>query len=182
MSNWEPWLWYPEVWPTKSKFYTWLRGCLRNAVWNKSPIKIIFKNEGCSSPPEGYTGRAKSGAYCALSGEWEGKSKLEVDHIEGNVSLLEEENIIEFIKHLIPPPNSLQLVTKDAHKVKSYAEREGISYEEAVIQKKAIQLEKDKQDKAFILDRGKMPAKNKKDRREQLIRLLWEESEGVYEP
>lgn len=171
----EPWVWYPDIWPTKSKFYTWLRGSLRNAVWNKSPIKITFKNNACSKPPDDYTGRAKSGAYCALSGDWDGKSALQVDHIIGNVSLNDEDDILDFLKHLIPPPNSLQLVTKEAHKIKSYAERQGITFEEAWIQKKAIALISSKQDKAFIQERGLVPATNAKARREQLIELLLKE-------
>lgn len=170
----EPWIWYPEIWATKSKFYTWLRGSLRNAVWNKSPIKITFKNQACSAPPVDYTGRAKSGAYCALSGEWEGKSKLDVDHMIGNVSLNNEEDILDFIKHLIPPPNSLQLVTREAHKIKSYAEKMGISYEVASAEKKAIQIIKDKRDKEVLLEAGITPASNAKARREQLLKLLKE--------
>ena len=176
MSNepFTPWLWYPELWPTKSKFYTWLRGSLRKAVWNTSPIKITFKNKACSAPPEGYTGRAKSGQYCALSGEWDGKSALQVDHIVGNVSLNDEEDILEFIKHLIPPPNSLQLVTKDAHKVKSYAEKQGISYEEAFAIKSAIEIIKAKKDVEFLKSKGIIPSSNAKLRREQLIKYFKE--------
>jgi len=174
MSNtpFEPWLWYPDIWPTKSKFYTWLRGSLRKAVWNTSPIKITFKNQNCFAPPDGYDGRAKSGNYCALSGEWEGKSKLQVDHVLGNVPLNEEEDILGFIQHLIPPPNSLQLVKADAHKIKSYAEKQGITFEEAVLIKKCIELENDKRDVEFIRNSGKVPARNKKSRRLQLIEII----------
>jgi hypothetical protein len=178
-SEWKPWEDYPNIWPTKSKFFTWLRGSLRNAVWNKSPIKIIFKNEACSAPPDGYDGRAKSGAYCALSGKWEGKSKLEIDHIEGNVSLNDEGDILDFLKHLIPPPNSLQCVTKEAHKIKSHAERKGISYEESEAEKKAIQLEKAKTDKAYILEKGETPERNAKLRREQLVRLILGDEDDI---
>lgn len=171
---WTPWIWYPELWPTKSKFYTYLRGSIRKAVWNQSPIKIVFKNENCSKPPDGYCGRAKSGAYCALCGEWEGKSKLQVDHITGNAPLSDEEHILEFIKHMIPPPNSLQLVKPDAHKAKSYAEKQCISYEEAVISKKIIQIVKDKSDKDFLLDKGITPENSIAKRKLQLIKYFEE--------
>lgn len=137
-SEWKPWEWYPDIWATEAKFWVWLRGSLRRAVWNKSPIKITFKNGVCKPPPEGYNGKAKSGAYCALSGKWEGKSKLEIDHISGNVSLKNEEDILGFIQHLIPPPDSLQAVTKEAHKIKSYSESRGLDFKEAVAIKKAI--------------------------------------------
>lgn len=172
MVKWEPWVDYPDIWPTKAKFFTYLRGSLRNAVWNKSPVKIIYKNGACSKPPEGYTGKAKSGAYCALSGVWEGKSKLDVDHCVGNVSLQKEEDILDFIKHLIPPPNSLQLVTREAHKVKSYSEKQGISFKEAEAQKTAIALCKDKADYAWLLAKGITPDKSSPKRRVQIVEEL----------
>jgi len=174
MDKWEPWKWYPQVWKNKTAFFTYLRGSLRKAVWNQSPIKIIFKNGACSKPPEGYTGRAKSGAYCALSGEWEGKSKLEVDHISGNVSINDESEILEFLKHLIPPPNSLQLVTPEAHKAKSYAERQGLSFDEATVQKKAIAILKEQSGKPWLIERGIVPASSAPKRREQIVNYLKE--------
>src|SRR5690554_3110739 len=130
MNN-EPWELYPHIWKTKSSFFTWLRGCLRRAVWEKYPPKLEFKNEVCTPPPEGIITRAKTGAFCALTGEWEGKSKLEVDHIVGNASLKDWEDVLSFIQHLCAPKENMQLVKKEAHKIKSYAERKGISFEEA---------------------------------------------------
>ena len=135
---WEPWKEYPNIWPTKAKFFAWLRGGLRLGLWNKSPIKITFKNKGVDKPPEGIETRAKTGAYCALTGEWTGKSKLEIDHKIGNVSLNDEDDILNFIKHLVPSYIDLQLVDKEAHKIKSFAERKGISFTEALAQKRAI--------------------------------------------
>lgn len=172
-SPWEPWVWYPEVWPSKAKFYTWLRGRFREAVWNRSPIKIIFKNGECKPVPAGVETRAKSGTYCALSGVWEGKSKLEVDHISGNASLREEGDILDFLKHLIPAPGSLQLVTKEAHKIKSYAEKQGITYEEAWFEKKAIEIMKG-DEKEWLTIRGIIPGSNATKRRQQIIDELKE--------
>lgn len=170
--EWMPWVDYPSVWPTRAKFYSWLRGSLRNAVWNRSPIKIIFKNGACSKPPLNYVGKAKSGSYCALSGEWQGKSILEVDHISGNVPLNCEGDILGFIQHLIPPPNSLQLVTKEAHKVKSYAERMGITYIEATAEKKAIELIKLKQDKEWLRENNIQPMASTSKRRMQIVEAI----------
>lgn len=82
---------YPHIWPTKASVWSYLRGALRRALWEKYPVKLSFKNKSVSKPPEGYTGRAKSGTECSLTGEWTGKSKLEVDHKLGNKSLLCEE-------------------------------------------------------------------------------------------
>lgn len=143
-----PKLWerYPEIWPTKASFFAWLRGSLRRAVWEKYPPKLKFKNENCSKPPSSYTGKGRSGAHCALTGKWECKSKLEVDHIEGNVSLKDWEDLLGFIIHLCGTEDDFQLVTRDAHKIKSYADRKGISFEEAILEKKVIAFSKKKAD------------------------------------
>lgn len=140
--EYKPWLEYPELWPTEASFWNYLRGALRRGLWEKSPIKLSYKNANCFPPPEGYSGRAKSGAECALTGEWTGKSKMEVDHVDGHKSLLSWEDVLPFILHLVPPKGSLQLVSKEAHKIKSYGERMGITYEEAICEKKSIQKTK----------------------------------------
>lgn len=138
MIDYKPWELYPHIWKTEAQFWTWLRGSLRRSVWEKYPVKLEFKNEAVSLPPEGYTGRAKSGAICALSGVWEGKSKMEVDHIEGNVSLKSWEDVLPFILHMVATKENMQLVTNPAHKIKSHAEKQGLTYEEADVDKAAI--------------------------------------------
>lgn len=176
--NRKPWLEYPELWKTEAEFWSFLRGCLRRGLWEKSAIKLKFKNEGCTKPPKDYTGRAKSGAVCALTGEWTGKSALEVDHMEGHMSLLCWEDVLPFINHLIPEKGTLQLVNKEAHKVKSYSERMGISFETALFTKIAIDLEKKKLDKEWLISKGVTPASNAKGRRQQVIDKLREEKEN----
>lgn len=170
-TDYKPWEEYPNIWATESQFWTYLRGSLRRGVWEKSPIKITFKNKNCHKPPKGYTGRAKSGAECALTGQWVGKSKLQVDHITGEQSLTCWEDVLPFIQHLIPPNGSLQLVDPDAHKIKSYAEKQGISFEEACIQKEAIAIQKGN-DKAWLKRHHIVPATNAKLRREQIVNFL----------
>lgn len=175
--SFKPWEWYPHLWKTEASFWSYLRGGLRRGLWEKSPIKLDFKNKNVSSPPEGYTGRAKTGSYCALTGEWVGKSASEVDHKEGNVSLLSEDDILDFIRHLVPPPDSLQLVGKEAHKIKSYAERQGISFKESKATKKAIEIEKEKRVEETLKGLGVTPASNAKLRRKQLVEAFMKEGE-----
>lgn len=170
--GYKPWEEYPEIWKTEAAWWSYLRGALRRGLWEKSPIKLSYKNSNCFPPPEDYTGRARSGSVCPLTGEWTAKSSLEVDHKEGHMSLLSWEDILPFIMHLVPPKGSLQLVSKEAHKVKSYAERMGISYEEAVDTKKAINLAKEKRDKTWIESKGHKPASNARLRREQILEIL----------
>ena len=168
----EPWELYPDIWKTKSAFFTWLRGGLRRAIWEKYPPKIKFKTEGCSPPPPDYEGRAKSGANCALTGEWTPKSYLEVDHIKGHVAFTDWDDVLDFVKHLCSNSENFQLVNKENHKVKSYAERKGISFEEALIEKKAIAIIKDKKDKEFFTERKLKVPSNATLRRKEIIKIL----------
>lgn len=138
LENYKPWELYPHIWETESQFWVWMRGSLRRGLWEKYPVKLEFKNEAVSLPPEGYTGRCKSGKECALSGVWAGKSKLQVDHIEGNVSLKSWADVLPFILHMVTVKDNMQLVTPEAHKIKSHAEKQGLTYQEADVDKAAI--------------------------------------------
>lgn len=171
-NNKEPWELYPDIWKTKSAFFTWLRGGLRRAIWEKYPPKIKFKTDGCSTPPSTYEGRAKSGAPCALTGEWTPKSYLEVDHIKGHVAFTDWDNVLDFVKHLCSNSENFQLVNKENHKIKSYAERRGISFDEALIEKKAIAIIKAKKDKEFFTDRKLKVPSNVTLRRKEIIKIL----------
>lgn len=173
----EPWIEAPHIWPTKASFFNFLRGNLRRAVWEKWPLKFEFKNGLCGQPPEDYTGRARSGALCALSGEWTGKSAAEIDHIFGNVSLQEWEDVLPFIQHLCASKDNMQYVSKEAHKIKSYADKHGISFQEASCVKEAIRLCKEKKDVDWIKKAGYTPASTQAKRREQIISILKQEKE-----
>ena len=169
----EPWEEFPEIWPTKAKFFSWLRGCLRGGVWNKYPPKLMYKKSLCQVPsPELYKGRAKAGGVCALTGEWNVQSKMEVDHIHGNVSLNDWDDVTSFIQHLCASGSNMQVVGKEAHKVKSYAERQGITFEEALLEKKVIALLKDKAATNNLLRENRMIARNAAERREKVRKIL----------
>lgn len=177
MNN-EPWIEYPHIWATKAAFFNYLRGALRQAVWMRWPGKIEFKNSVVDVPPEDYKGRAKTGAYCALSGEWIGKSAAEIDHILGNVSLQDWEDVLPFIQHLCASKDNLQYVSRDAHKIKSYAEKQKITFEEAVAHKTAIAICKAKKDVEWLKDKGIRPDKNGLKRRVQIVNILLEEQQS----
>ena len=172
MTETNPWEVEGSPWKTKAAFFTWLRGCLRRAVWETYPLKLQFKNSQCFPPPENYTGRAKSGNFCALTGEWTPKSYLEVDHIIGNASFRDWSDIQPFVKHLCTTPTNMQLVSKEGHKIKSYADKHNITFEEAFIIKTAIAIIKDKKDKEFFIERNLEIPSNATSRRDNIIRIL----------
>lgn len=168
----ELWELYPHIWPTKASFFTWLRGKLRKAVWNTYPIKLDVLRDSKMPPPDGYTGRSKKFSKCALSGDILPTRNCQVDHKVGNIPLQEWDDVTLFIKHLLAKREDLQVVSKDAHKIKSYSEREGITFNEAMVIKQAIALVKQKKDKAWLVDKGVVPANNATKRRQQIINIL----------
>ena len=155
---------HPDLFPTRAKFWSFLRGCLRRGLWEKSPLKIRAKNNKMTPPPTEYTGRGRKGAYCALTGEWTPTSKMEVDHIDGHKPLLCEDDIIPYMIHLLAIEKELDVVDKEAHKIKSYAERMGITFEQAVIEKDIIAFaKKSVQEQIDVLTSlGRLPEKTTK--------------------
>lgn len=178
--NKNPWEEAPHIWPTKASFFNFLRGAFRRAIWEKYPLKFEFKNETCKPPPEGYTGRAKSGAPCSLTGVWTGKSAAEIDHLVGHVSLQDWDDVLPFVQHLCTTKDNMAYVSKEAHKIKSYAERMGITFAEALLEKRVIAIEKTKTAGviAFLKGKGIVPGKNAKERRQQIVDVLKKEKHG----
>jgi hypothetical protein len=66
----------------------------------------------------------------------------------------------------------MQVVSKEAHKVKSYAERMGMSFEEALLEKRVIATLKDKRETARLLRENRMIAKNDAERRQKVREIL----------
>ena len=158
-----------DIWPTDAAFFTWLRGAMRKAIWQFHPIKLKYKKSSVQPPPPEYTGRAKGLIQCAFTGEWVGQSMAEVDHIEGHSSFKCVDDLLPYMTHLALPKD-LQCVSKEAHKVKSYAERMGISFEDALVEKRAIALVKSGGEQ-WLRDRGVVVPK-KKDLRKILVQQL----------
>ena len=66
----------------------------------------------------------------------------------------------------------MQLVSKEGHKIKSYADKHNITFEEAFIIKTAIAIIKDKKDKEFFIERNLEIPSNATSRRDNIIRIL----------
>lgn len=172
----DPWIHSPHIWKTKAAFFTWLRGSLRRGVWEKYPPKLEFKQGQGYKPDSTYTGKAKKLIRCALTGEEVAISKAEVDHINGNVSLQGWDDVLTFIQHLCASPDNLQVVGKEAHKIKSYAERMGISFDQASAEKEAIRIIKERKDREWLESRGIALGKTQATRRKQIVEKLLEEN------
>lgn len=148
------WELYPNIWATESAYMSWLRGGIRRYLWAKNPVKLEFiKQNRIKIPNPNPKGKVKEvwGGVCALTGNTHPIGDMEVDHKEGNHSLKTLDDLVPFVKGIVMITlDDLQLVSKEAHKIKSYAEKQGISFEEAKIEKEVIEIIKQKKDKAYL--------------------------------
>ena len=169
-----------HVWKTESAYYTWLRGSIRRAMWSKNPVKLEFiKQNRIKIPNPNPKGKVKEvwGGVCALTGETHVIGDMEVDHISGNHSLKTLDDLVPFIKGIVMITlDDLQLVSKEAHKIKSYAEKQGISFDEAKAEKTAIELIKKGVDKQFLIDHNIEVGSTQASRRRQIVELLLEQN------
>lgn len=168
-----------KTWKTKSAFLSWIRGGIRRSLWNRSPIKINFINKHrirIKNPnPRGKVAQVW-GAKCSQCKKNFPIAQVDVDHKVGNHSLLEIEDIQKFVEGIVlVSEDDLQFCCKECHKAKTHAEKQGISFEAAVIEKEVIAIIKAKKDKEVLLKCNIVPASNQKQRREQLIELFTRE-------
>ena len=141
-----PWECYPSIWKTKAAFMAWLRGGIRRGLWEKSPIKLEFiKKNRIQIPNPNPRGNKPTvwGAQCALTGEYHVLSNIQVDHKQGENRLRDITDIQSFIENIVLVcDDDLQLVSKEAHKCKNIADKRGITFEEAIVEKKVIEFGK----------------------------------------
>lgn len=150
-----------DVWKTESAYWTYIRGGLRRGLWMRNPVKIKFKNdrrERIPNPDESKRdGRWAEvwGNQCDLCLDWFSQNEVEVDHKIGHHSLRNENDLISFFESIaFVTADELQLVCKTCHKTKSYAERMGISFDEAKLTKQVIDLVNTGKDKDYLLHLG----------------------------
>lgn len=173
---------YPHIWKTESAFMSWIRGGVRRSLWNRHPVKLEFiKNNRIKIPNPNPRGKVKEvwGGVCALTGETHILSNLEVDHIKGQHSLKSIDDIQSFIEGIVlVTQDDLQFVSKEAHKIKSYAEKHNMSFEQAKKQKEYINICKSKELLLDTLNRSNVKSipKTLKGQKELLKEIILGES------
>ncbi|AHX01151.1 putative HNH endonuclease [Nitrincola phage 1M3-16] len=132
---------YPDVWNSPAKLMSYLRGCLRSA-WNKHPVKHIFikkiRKQIKNPNPRGNKPTVW-GFTCAMCKQDFPTSQLQVDHIEAAGQLNSLKDIQTFIERLfLVTEDDLRPVCKECNNALSLADRQGITYEQAIRRKKVI--------------------------------------------
>ncbi len=175
-----PWLAYPDVWPTKSSYFVWLRGRLRS-IWKDYPPRNIWKSQKMRPLTNGerscgrFHRNTKKVGVCELCEEPFKGADLEVDHIECSDGCFDQSTAEKFLWHCVFLTGiKFQLVCKPCHKIKSYAERHGMTFEEARIEKMVISICQGSgcPERAWLVERGVKALGSKKERRAQVRNVL----------
>lgn len=173
----EPWG-LGSPWKNSVAFFTYLRGCLRKA-WSTNPIKhnlIKKKRKQIKNPNPNGKKETVFGFTCEMCNTDHVIANGQVDHIVAAGSLRKTEDIQGFVERLLyVTEDDLRLICKGCNSALAYADKQGISYEEAVREKKLIKICKTKKDIQFLKDHNIVPASNATKRKAQVRGVLQNE-------
>lgn len=168
-----------KIWKTKAAFFNYIRGGLRKGLWMRHPLKLELLKQSRVRVPLGKKTKSNPegmvwGCICESCGGSFKQSEVQVDHLQGNNKLTSVEDLQKYIENMVFIDKSmLQIVCKLCHTIKTYSEREGISFEEAKATKEAIAIQKNKVlESSWFIENGVEAGKNAKVRRQQIIDKL----------
>lgn len=142
--------------------------------WIIGDIKNLFLYQNVI--PEFREGsRKKWIVQCNICENYFGKTDVQVDHVKGEHSLKTPEDIWPYVVSIMGVDLSeLQILCKECHIIKTYAERYGHSFEIASCILEAKRLSDSKEDVGWLLAEGFTPASSIPKRKEQITQILME--------
>lgn len=168
-------------WKTEAALWSFIRGILRRG-WNKHPIKLnkikSDRKQVINTSP-----KAKKptvwGATCEMCKKDYILKHIEVDHITPAGSLSGADDIRGFVERLLlVTEDDLRLVCVECNSALAYADKHSLSFSEALVHKKVINLCKGKGDATeWLVGRGIKPESNAKKRRQQVYDYLIKQEE-----
>lgn len=192
-----PWEQAPHVWKTESQFWAYVRGCIREG-WARHPVKLEFvKQHRIRVPNPNPRGRGPSwGMECARckgefilpltkkqvkniedqTGEPLDYNPIEINHKTEAGTLSCKEDLGRFSSNLLFVTfDDLEGLCRLCHGIITYAQRYGVTEEEAEIEKAVIQAFKDysnQEIKDMLIGAYIEPASNAAKRRAQVRELF----------
>ena len=148
---------YPEFWKSTSQFMSFIRSGVRLGLWNKHKVKLLkIKNNREQIPNPNQRGNKPTvfGGRCEVCSQLFVTSELQVDHIRQEGSSLKcFDDLTKFIEDMVLiTEDDLRIVCKGCHAIISHSQKQGISFEEAKIEKEVIELIKQKKDKEYCIE------------------------------
>lgn len=148
-----------EVYPSHEKYVEALRASIRKA-WQFHPMKRLYKESKAKriknprpNPRRGF--EFVKGYTCEICGRDFVEKDIEVDHKVGHNKFTHIDDFNSYTNRILHvAPEDLQILCAypdtdvrsrerhSCHKVKSYAESSGLTFEEALIIKRVISIEK----------------------------------------
>lgn len=124
---------------TKSRYFGFIRSALRRTTM-RYPAKQKYLEDRCRPAPPG--SRFRKVADCEMCGTTVGKSKAAVDHITPAGGLKDYDDLPRFTETLFCGFDNFQILCSTCHDVKTLADKRGISFKEAAVEKEIIAFSK----------------------------------------
>ncbi len=152
----KPWKEYPDIWKSESAYWTWIRGRLRQ-LWTRwiprNKLKMASRKkvkvlDGKGKPIRYKTGKNKGKIKtryeikCQVCKGMFPQSQVEADHIEPSGKCSNAVEACTFLYRLLVSSDKLRMVCKTCHKIITYADKMGITFEESKAKKVVIELMK----------------------------------------
>lgn len=124
---------------TESAYLAWIRSALRSKSLRWPPRNAAI--ERARRPYKGPNKLQKWEVECAICNEWFKLKEICVDHHPKPAgSILSVEDIGAFVNNLYCEVDNLRVLCDPCHSIHTLAEKEGVSFEEAKMLKKVIEI------------------------------------------
>lgn len=157
------------------------------SMWSDGVFKLEFLKRNSVLIPNTNTRSMKRFPMvrkyqCAICGEMFGATEVELDHIESENTLTSYEHINDFMTNIVlTSPDKLQVLCKDkkskklgvtrfgCHNIKTFSERYVVDFDTARAEKEALQLIKQKKDKAYCVEHNLVVESTQALRRKAIV-------------
>tara|TARA_R110002167_G_C12643272_1_gene648553 strand:- start:335 stop:883 length:549 start_codon:yes stop_codon:yes gene_type:complete len=141
MSDNKPWNVKGVPWKTEAAFYGWVRGQLRRG-WTRHPVKNLLIQNNRFKKDNG-KGRLTWHLDCSKCKKATPQTKIQIDHIHPAGSLKTTEDIGKFVERLyFVTFDTIRPLCIPCHEVVTLAERKGMTFDEAKVEKEVINIMK----------------------------------------
>ena len=160
------------AWKSEKDFMNWLRSQTRR-IWSRHPVKISYKINRRFKAPIGVNGKEVWGCNCEMCGKLVRSSETQIDHIIMGGSFSDWKSYTEWARRILwVTPDDIRELCVDCHTIVNHMQKTGLTFDEAKVEKQAIQIINEKEDKSFLESKGIPPASNATKRRQQIIDVL----------